>query len=97
MEALIQEYYDAQQRVKDIYDQICNTEDGFVYITRLRCFGSVYREIHKNSFTVQELCDEYCGDNGIVDVYTNNPNHGIDTYGSVEIISLEELQEMNER
>ena len=94
MEQLIQQYRDAQQRVEDLYKQICNTEDGFVYITRLRCFGSVYCETHKNSFTVQELCNEYYGDNGIVDVYTNNPNHGIDTYGSVEVMSLEELEDM---
>jgi hypothetical protein len=94
MEQLIQQYRDAQQRVEDLYKQICNTEDGFVYITRLRCFGMVYRETHKNNFTVQELCDGYIGDNGIVDVYTNNPNHGIDTYGSVYVVSLEELEDM---
>jgi hypothetical protein len=94
MKGLIQEYYDAQNRVKEIYDQICNTEDGFLYVTRLRCYGRVYPEVHKNSFIVQELCNEYYGDNGIVDVYTNNPNHGIDTYGSVYVVSLEELQEM---
>jgi hypothetical protein len=94
MEQLIQQYRDAQQRVEDLYKQICNTEDGFVYITRLRCFGMVYCETHKNTFTVQELCDGYIGDNGIVDVYTNNPNHGIDTYGSVEMMSLEELEDM---
>jgi len=93
MEQLIQQYRDAQQRVEDLYKQICNAEDGFLYVTRLRCYGMVYSDTHKNSFTVQELCDEYYGDNGIVDVYTNNPNHGIDTYGSVKVVSSEELQE----
>ena len=35
----------------------------------------------KNEYATQELCDEYYGDNGIVHVYTNNPNHTISNRG----------------
>jgi hypothetical protein len=52
-------------------------------------------ETYTNKFFVQELCNEYYGDNGIVDVYTTNPDHGISTYGAVYTMSLEDIQEMS--
>jgi len=58
----------------------------------LRCYGSLTWDDHVNQFTVQQLCDEYYGDNGIVDVYTTNPDHSICTYGDVTVMSLEEIQ-----
>jgi len=47
--------------------------DGYVYVTALMCYGARYFENHKNFVSVQLLCDEYHGDNGIVNVYTTNP------------------------
>lgn len=53
---------------------IHNYEDGYLYICSVRQFGSVWEEIPRNLYALRELCNEYTGENGIVDVYTNNPN-----------------------
>jgi len=44
---------------------------------------------------VQELCDEYYGDNGIVHVYTNNPNTEISSYGGVKVMTEQEILNMS--
>jgi hypothetical protein len=49
-------------------------EDGYIYICSVRQFGSVWEERPTSLYSLRELCDSYNGDNGIVDVYTNNPN-----------------------
>ena len=49
-------------------------EDGYIYICSVRQFGSVWEERPASLYSLKELCGEYNGDNGIVDVYTNNPN-----------------------
>ena len=49
-------------------------EDGYIYICSVRQFGSVWEERPSSLYSLKELCSEYNGDNGIVDVYTNNPN-----------------------
>ena len=54
--------------------ELCQESDGYVYVTNTRCYGSCHYEEHKNFVTVQHLCDEYYhGDDGIVDVWTNDP------------------------
>ena len=60
---------------------IHSRKDGYFYICRVRSFGRVWDidYIH-NTYTLQELCDEYSGDNGIVDVYSNNPDLDIVNY-----------------
>jgi len=54
--------------------RIDNYSDGYLYICSVRQYGSVWEERHSNLYTLSDLCDSYYGDNGIVDVYTNNPN-----------------------
>ena len=54
--------------------RIDNYSDGYLYICSVRQYGSVWEEKPNNLYTLSELCDSYYGDNGIVDVYTNNPN-----------------------
>ena len=49
-------------------------DDGYLYICSVRQFGSVWEERPSSLYSLKELCGEYNGDNGIVDVYTNNPN-----------------------
>lgn len=49
-------------------------EDGYIYICSVRCYGSVWEDRPSSLYSLRELCDSYYGDNGIVDVYTNNPN-----------------------
>ena len=58
----------------EIQSRIHNYSDGYLYICSVRSYGRVWEETAKNSYELQELCDNYNGDNGIVDVYTNNPN-----------------------
>jgi beta-galactosidase beta subunit len=76
--------------------EINNCDDGFLYITCLKRYGSKRWEYHKNSISVQYLCDYYwSGEEGIVDVYTNNNDHKIKSYGTVFVLPLDELQSMS--
>lgn len=95
MEELIKKYEDARQLADQLYSEIINTPDGFLYVTCLRCYGSLQWETHLNNFVVQNLCDEYYGDNGIVDVYTNNPDHHITSYGDVRVMTEQEIIDMS--
>jgi hypothetical protein len=54
--------------------KINSYEDGYLYICSVRQFGSVWEERPSSIYALRELCGSYNGDNGIVDVYTNNPN-----------------------
>jgi len=94
MEELIKKYEEARKYANELYEEILNTSDGFLYVTCIRCYGSIRWETHKNEFSVKDLCDEYYGDNGIVDVYTSNPNHEIHSYGSVRVMTEEEIIKM---
>ena len=92
MKDLIEKYQEAQRKVSELYHLISNTPDGFIYLTKLRCYGSITWYLHKNSFVVQELCDEYYGENGIVEVYTTNPDHNITSYGGIQVVTDEEIK-----
>jgi hypothetical protein len=70
--------------------KIYSFEDGYFYICDVRSYGRNWKEDHINPHTVQELCYQYFGDEGIVDVYTNNPNLNIDNYGGVNYFKSEE-------
>jgi hypothetical protein len=96
MQELIKEYRDAQNLVNQIRHKLNNASDGFIYLACLRSYGSIQWITFNNEFLTQELCDEYDGDDGIVDIYTNNPNTTINSYGDVEIKSLEELQNISQ-
>ena len=92
-EKKLKEYEDSKKETYRLRHELYNYPDGFIYITCLRCYGSVNYDTHVNRYPVLELCDEYCGDNGIVDIYTNNTNPNFDTYGSIKIMSSEEIKE----
>jgi len=91
MEELITQYVAAQQLVIDLHKQLLSQHDGFEYVCRIREYGHVSVEVHNNTFTVQELCMGFNGDNGIVDVYTDNPNSGIYTEGGVIVTDKADL------
>tara|TARA_R110000803_G_scaffold41989_3_gene90160 strand:+ start:1120 stop:1617 length:498 start_codon:yes stop_codon:yes gene_type:complete len=75
----------------DISSRIRNYTDGFFYICNIRSYGSVIKQNIPNSYELQELCHQYDGDHGIVDVYTNNPNMGtLDNYGPVMFVETED-------
>jgi hypothetical protein len=78
----------------EIEGRIHSFEDGYIYICSVRQFGSVWEERPSSLYSLKELCDSYHGDNGIVDVYTNNPNLEFPemyfyNYGDVEFIKSE--------
>jgi len=75
----------------EVNDMIYGHNDGYLYICNVRSYGSNRREhgIH-NIYTLQELCHEYGGENGIVDVYSNNPDLSmIENYGGLMYIVSE--------
>lgn len=81
-----------------IYDMIYNYKDGYLYICKVRSYGRNWEEkgIY-NTYTLQELCYQYSGEDGIVDVYSNNPFLSkIDNYGELMYIeSCEDYENWN--
>jgi len=75
----------------EIQNRITSFEDGFFYICKVRSYGRMWegRGI-KNPHTLQELCYKYNGEDGIVDVYTNNFDLDIYNYGDVMYVKSEE-------
>lgn len=64
---------------------ISDYKDGYFYICNVRSYGRnwVDRWIH-NPYTLQELCYQYDGEDGIVDVFSNNPDLSkIHNYGNI--------------
>jgi hypothetical protein len=60
--------------------------DGFVYICECRSYGRRWKQELTNEVAVNDLCREYGGEDGIVDVYTTNPDAKIENYGEVNYI-----------
>lgn len=76
----------------EIDSRIQNYKDGYFYLCNVRSYGRNWTDsyIH-NTYTLQELCYRYDGDDGIVDVYSNNPNLGeIYNYGLVMYVPTRE-------
>jgi hypothetical protein len=78
----------------DIVNRIKNYSDGYVYLCNVRSYGRIWKEHVYNTHTLQELCYRYFGDDGIVDVYSTNPNLShIENYGDVMYIkSVEDYE-----
>ena len=95
LEQLTAELETAKQQVSIIENQIRQISDGFKYLTQTCCWGSVRWQSHNNAFCANEEVREYYGDNGIVHLYTNNPNHNISTYGDVEVMTYDEIINMS--
>jgi len=64
--------------------------DGFIYICEVRSYGNRLKNVLTNELAVNDLCIEYDGYDGIVDVYTTNPDANISNYGEVNYIKSEE-------
>ena len=74
----------------EIESYLNSTPDGFLYICKVRSYGRNWTERHENSYSVNELCIRYDGDEGIVDVYTTNPDLNMYNYGNVFYIKSED-------
>ena len=74
-----------------IDNHITSYEDKFLYICNVRSYGRNWIEHVNNTHTLQELCYRYFGDDGIVDIYSTNPNLShIENYGDVKYIVSED-------
>jgi len=73
-----------------VNSRINSYEDGYFYICDVRSYGRSWKENHVNPYTLQELCYQYFGEDGIVDVYTNNPDLNIENYGNVKFVPTKE-------
>ena len=67
-----------------------NMNDGFIYICEVRSYGNRWKNVLTNELAVNDLCVEYDGYDGIVDVYTTNPDAKIQNYGEVNYIKSQE-------
>jgi hypothetical protein len=72
----------------EINNRIYSYEDGYIYICKCRSYGRNWTDNHiKNTHTLQELLYKYDGEDGIVDVYSTNPDlSGIHNYGELKHI-----------
>lgn len=64
--------------------------DDFVYICEIRSYGKNWVNKYTNELAVNDLCEQYDGYDGIVDVYTTNPDANISNYGEVNYIKSQE-------
>jgi hypothetical protein len=76
----------------EVSNMIHTYEDGYIYICKVRSYGRNWVEYDvKNKEILQELCNKYDGQDGIVDVYSTNPNlSDIQNYGELKYIVSEE-------
>ena len=73
---------------------IYSYKDGYVYICKVRSYGRNWTESVNNTHELQELCYRYDGEDGIVDVYSTNPDlSNIHNYGDLKYIeSVEDYE-----
>lgn len=86
MKELLKEIEELENKLSNLKQQANDCADGYKYVAELFCYGSKTEYTFKNEYLVQGLCDEYYGDNGIVHVYTDNPNHTISNRGGDVIV-----------
>jgi hypothetical protein len=74
-------------------DMIYNYEDGYVYICNVRSYGRNWTEKDiKNKHSLQDLMYKYDGEDGIVDVYSTNPDLG-DRHNYGELMYIESVED----
>lgn len=64
--------------------------DGYLYICNVRSYGSNWTQRLNNVYDLQELCYRYDGQDGVVDIYSTNPDLSIENYGDVMYIVSED-------
>ena len=67
----------------EIENHVHSYSDGFVYICKVRSYGRNWNERVSNPYTLQDLCYRYDGYDGIVDIYSTNPDLSIEDRKSV--------------
>ena len=88
MKELLKEIKELENKLSDLKQKATEYSDGYKYEAVLYCYGSRTEYTFKNEYAAQQLCNDYYGDNGIVHVYTTNPNHTIyNPGGDVAVIN----------
>lgn len=84
---------EAKRKVYEIQEAIRTYQDGYTYHVLISSYGSHTWTVHHNSTSVQQILDEYGdGYDGLVEVYTDNPNPEFQDYGCGRgVYSLENL------
>jgi hypothetical protein len=78
-----------------IENHINDFEDGFVYICKVRSYGRNWVVNIKNIRKLEDLCYQYSGDDGIVDIYSTNPNiFNVNNYG--DLAYIESVEDYNQ-
>ena len=90
----VEELRDLENRISSY---LYTREDGFKYICECRSYGRRWTEKPTNELAVNDLCLQYDGYDGIVDVYTTNPDAKIQNYGLVCYIKSEEEYEKHKQ
>ena len=81
------ELVELKNRVDNI---IYSYKDGYTYICKVRSYGRNWTENVTNTHELQELCYRYDGQDGIVDVYSTNPDLNIHNYVNLMYIESQE-------
>ena len=74
----------------EIEDRLYHYTDGFLYLCKVRSYGRNWIQRPHNLYSLMELCARYDGEDGIVDVYTTNPDLNFYNYGDIYFIRSEE-------
>ena len=75
---------------EEISNYILNKKDGFLYINRIHSYGRSHDVISSNLESAIELSNRYTGDDGITELYTNNPDATGYVYGGIFLINSKE-------
>jgi hypothetical protein len=74
-----------------VENMVRSYEDGYLYICKVRSYGRNWTENVNNTFELEQLCYQYDGQDGIVDVYSTNPNlKDVHNYGNLMYIESKE-------
>lgn len=87
--------FDKLLELKNRVDSMVQSyKDGYVYICKVRSYGRNWVENINNVYELQELCYRYDGQDGIVDVYSTNPDlTDIHNYG--DLMYIESVEDYN--
>jgi len=74
-----------------VENMVRSYKDGYLYICKVRSYGRNWTENVNNTFELEQLCYQYDGQDGIVDVYSTNPNlKDVHNYGNLMYIESKE-------
>lgn len=83
--------YSIEELVKlneEITSYISDYKDGYLYICKVRSYGSRWTDTSiTNVYTLSKILSQFDGGNGVVDVYSTNPDlHHLYNYGELMYI-----------